>query len=200
MNALKMLDCFCGLGGASQGFADEGFDCTGIDITKLGYPYRFIQADMNALNGEQYKGFDVIWGSPPCRDFSIFAKRFGKTWKANPPNPQNGLKLVQTYLQFVMTAKPTFWVMENVPALIEALGMEPRFIANLRRKNQMVRAFWGNFPNFLLPRDNKNEVMRYRSECNEKNQVMRSSKERAKIPLPCSKTFAMAFKQALGGG
>ncbi len=43
---LKMLDCFCGMGGVSDGFILEGFDVTGIDIVDapkmLGYKHRFI--------------------------------------------------------------------------------------------------------------------------------------------------------------
>jgi len=195
---LKMLDCFCGLGGASSGFAKEGFDCTGIDIVNVGYPYRFILADMHDLKGEDFRGYDVIWGSPPCRDFCLFAKRFGKTWKKNPPDPAGkGLDLVYAFNRFVKEARPKIWVCENVPNLANYVGARPRFVANLRGERQMVRAFWGNFPSFILPRDNKNVVMRFRPECNEKQQVISRKEERAKIPLACSQAFARACKEEL---
>jgi site-specific DNA-cytosine methylase len=197
MTDLKMLDCFCGLGGASSGFAKEGFDCTGIDIINVGYPYRFILADMLTLKGEDFRGYDVIWGSPPCRDFSIFAKRFGTTWKKNPPNPTKGLELIHCYLKFKNEAKPTIWIMENSPYLAEHLGIKPRFISCLGppEKQQMRRAFWGNFPNFLMQIQHNLQVKRFRPEVGRKAQS--SPAERAKIPLACSQAFARACKDVL---
>ena len=91
---LRMLDVFCGLGGVSDGFALEGFDVTGIDIEDMpakGYKHRFIHADVRDLKGKDYHGYDVIWGSPPCRDFSQIGVLYGKRWK-NPPNPQKTSK------------------------------------------------------------------------------------------------------------
>lgn len=85
---MKVLDLFCGRGGWSKGFAAEGFECTGVDIKYLGYRYNFIYKDVRLLNPKDFQDYDVIVGSPPCRDFCLFAKRFGKTWKRQPPNPQ----------------------------------------------------------------------------------------------------------------
>jgi site-specific DNA-cytosine methylase len=88
-----MLDVGCGRGGMSNGFAAEGFDVTGIDIVDapnlLGYPYKFVQGDIRNLDGSQFRGFDVIHGSMPCRNFSIIAKTLGQYWK-NPPNIEAG--------------------------------------------------------------------------------------------------------------
>ena len=77
-----MLDVGCGRGGVSEGFEKEGFECEGIDIEDHGYPTRFhfIKYDIRNLNPEMFQGFDVVWVSMPCRDFCLFAKRFGKTW------------------------------------------------------------------------------------------------------------------------
>ena len=43
---LKLLDLFCGAGGASKGYAMAGFEVTGIDI-KHGkrYPFEYIRRD-----------------------------------------------------------------------------------------------------------------------------------------------------------
>jgi site-specific DNA-cytosine methylase len=188
------------MGGVSDGFALEGFDVTGIDIVDapkmLGYKHCFIQADMLTLKGEDFRGFDVVWGSPPCRDFCLFAKRFGKTWKKNPPSPESGMLLVKAFQRFLGDAKPMFWIMENVPEL-QNYFKPAKIVANLRGERQMVRAFWGDFPAFLIPRDNKNIVMRYRPECNRKEQVIMKREERARIPLACSRAFAKACKEAL---
>ncbi len=81
-----LLDVFCGLGGVSDGFAMEGFDVLGIDIEDMpskGYKHKFLRTDIRDLKGEDFRGYDVIWGSPPCRDFSQFAVVYGRTWK-NP--------------------------------------------------------------------------------------------------------------------
>jgi DNA (cytosine-5)-methyltransferase 1 len=205
---MKLLDCFCGMGGVSDGFALEGFDVTGIDIVDapkmLGYKHKFIQADMKELWGYNYQGYDVIWGSPPCRDFSQMAhvgygsKRTdtkGKwAWKI-PPNPENGLKLVRAYLDFVHKASPHFWIMENVPNLASLLDCKPRQTSRIAPTKK--RAFWGNFPNFLMPMQEMPNVaknVRGRIYC---VQGKNRSWKRAMIPLACSRAIAKACKDAL---
>jgi len=194
MTDLKMLDCFCGLGGASSGFAKEGFDCTGIDIINVGYPYRFILADMLTLKGEDFRGYDVIWGSPPCRDFTRLPDhgemRTGQhfKWKI-PKNPANGLKLVNCFLQFVRNAKPQFWIMENVANLANYMQLKPQAI-NSKIWGGKRHVFYGNFPSFLIPTTRRLKV-------HEKYGGPLRSWERAKIPLACSLAFARACKDAL---
>jgi len=204
---MKFLDCFCGLGGVSDGFHREGFECTGIEIdpkiAKL-YPYKVIVADMRDLKGEDFKGYDVIWGSPPCRDFSQMAhvgygsKRKGSkgkwAWKV-PPNPEQGLKLVTSFLQFVEQAKPTIWIMENVPGLIKHLEMKPNCVTKITPTKK--RVFWGNYPAFLMPLQHAKNVsknVKGRVHC---IQGKFRKWKRAKIPLACSLAFARACKTQL---
>ena len=195
---MKALDLFCGKGGWSEGFAKEGFECIGIDIINVGYPYKLLLQDVRTLNPLEFRDFDVIVGSPPCRDFSLFAKRFGSTWKKNPPNPHNGLKLVYAFINFVDVAKPKYWIMENVPGLCEYLPLKPRITKCLGspEKQQMRRCFWGNFPNCFLPSDYSMKVKRLRKEVprNYEIGVETNQAERAKIPVCFSKTIAHAIK------
>jgi hypothetical protein len=196
------------MGGVSDGFALEGFDVTGIDIVDapkmLGYKHRFIQADMLTLKGEDFRGYDVIWGSPPCRDFSQMAhvgygsKRGdckGKwAWK-DPPNPQRGLKLVNVFLNFVEDAQPKYWIMENVLGLIPYLDIKPKEISRIEPTKK--RAFWGNFPTFIIPISEGLSVaknVKGRIYC---IQGKNRSWKRAKIPLACSRAFAKACKEKL---
>ena len=69
---LKLLDLFCGAGGASAGYAEAGFEVTGIDV-KHGkrYPFTYIRGDVrDYLNIEFLQQFDVIAASPPCQTHS----------------------------------------------------------------------------------------------------------------------------------
>lgn len=70
--AMKMLDIFCGAGGASMGYHRAGFEVEGIDI-KHGkrYPFFYHRIDFNDLNPEMLAGYDFIHASPPCQTFSI---------------------------------------------------------------------------------------------------------------------------------
>ena len=69
---LKLLDLFCGVGGASVGYARAGFEVTGIDL-KHGkrYPYDYIRGDVMNLTPKDLLEFDVIHASPPCQIYSI---------------------------------------------------------------------------------------------------------------------------------
>jgi DNA (cytosine-5)-methyltransferase 1 len=70
---MKLLDLFCGVGGASAGYTAAGFDVTGIDL-KHGkrYPYIYIKGNVSDyLNNQYLQQFDVIHASPPCQTHSI---------------------------------------------------------------------------------------------------------------------------------
>ena len=69
---MKLLDLFCGGGGASMGYSRAGFEVTGIDL-KHGkrYPFNYIKGDVrDYLHAEFLAGFDVIAASPPCQTHS----------------------------------------------------------------------------------------------------------------------------------
>jgi len=148
---MKALDLFCGLGGWSDGLVMEGFEVLGVEIEpKIAslYKHPVIVEDVRKLRGEQFPGYNLIVGSPPCRDFSIIGKTLGHTWK-KPPCPEDGLELVNAFIRIVKEAEPDFWLMENVLGLIDYLGT-PKFKTKLGKG--MLRAFWGNFPSFLITR------------------------------------------------
>ena len=69
---MKLLDLFCGAGGASMGYAMAGFEVTGIDV-KHGrrYPFIYIRGDVrDYLHKDFLNQFDVIAASPPCQTHS----------------------------------------------------------------------------------------------------------------------------------
>jgi len=115
MSKLKVLDLFCGAGGFSLGFRDEGFSVTGVDINpKSGEIFTlnkigdFFEKDLTKENitGE----FDVIIGGPPCRPWSsINVKRRG----IRHPD----YSLLKSFFHHIFSLKPQAFLMENVPPL-----------------------------------------------------------------------------------
>ena len=69
----RLLDLFCGAGGAAVGYHRAGFDVVGVDNRpQPNYPYHFVQADTLEYMAEylSYRGpaqFDAIHASPPCQ-------------------------------------------------------------------------------------------------------------------------------------
>lgn len=95
----KLLDLFCGAGGASMGYYRAGFDVEGVDIKpQPHYPFKFYQADALEFPLE---GYDAYHASPPCQ-FAI--------------NQYTGIKvnLIPAIRQRLQeTGKP--YVIENIP-------------------------------------------------------------------------------------
>jgi DNA (cytosine-5)-methyltransferase 1 len=68
---MRLLDLFCGAGGAAMGYHRGGFEVVGVDIKpQPHYPFEFIQADALEFVSEHGAEFDVIHASPPCQRYS----------------------------------------------------------------------------------------------------------------------------------
>ncbi len=106
---MRLLDLFCGAGGAAMGYHQAGFTgIVGIDIVpQPNYPFTFIQAD--ALQPPvRLEDFDLIHASPPCQAYSAGARmRYGYA-KSHPD-------LVGP-VQRLLDDACTQFVIENVPA------------------------------------------------------------------------------------
>lgn len=76
----RLLDLFCGAGGASAGYALAGFDVVGVDLApQPHYPFEFRQADaIDFLAAGGWLGFDAIHASPPCQRYSTMRKGLWK--------------------------------------------------------------------------------------------------------------------------
>jgi hypothetical protein len=69
------IDLYCGLGGWTEGFLAEGYDCIGFDIERHdygsgGYPSQLVLQDVLTLHGSQFRDAACIVASPPCQEFS----------------------------------------------------------------------------------------------------------------------------------
>ena len=101
---MRLLDLFCCQGGAARGYADAGFDVTGVDIfPQPKYPYEFFNGDALAYLAVFGSTFDFIHASPPCQKYTKATKLRGNT------HPD---LIAPVRELLIKTGKP--WVMENV--------------------------------------------------------------------------------------
>jgi DNA (cytosine-5)-methyltransferase 1 len=73
----RLLDLFCGAGGAAMGYHRAGFEVVGVDINpQPNYPFAYIMADALWLLRDSRRWlqqFDAIHASPPCQRHSAMS-------------------------------------------------------------------------------------------------------------------------------
>lgn len=120
----RLLDLFCGAGGAAVGYERAGFEVVGVDVKpQPNYPFAFRQADALEVLRDVVDGrligpfedggprfwresFDAIHASPPCQRWLGVPKALGSDQYPDLLTPTR--ELLQA------TGLP--WVIENVPA------------------------------------------------------------------------------------
>ncbi|MDP1706761.1 MAG: DNA cytosine methyltransferase, partial [bacterium] len=126
-NNLRVIDFFCGAGGFSEGFRQQGYKIImGVDnwapaIETHNYNHNLNDKTKNVLDFrnsiqeiERLPDAEIIVGSPPCVLFSL-SNKGGKSDKTL------GIQLIESYLRVVAVkkhkngSKLKAWFMENVP-------------------------------------------------------------------------------------
>lgn len=78
----RLLDLYCGGGGAGKGYSMAGFDVTGVDVApQPRYLYPFVQADALEYLDAHGREFDAIHASPPCQPFTTLRFIHGREYK-----------------------------------------------------------------------------------------------------------------------
>lgn len=149
-NGMTLVDFFCGAGGLSLGFLQEGFNVklandiedVCIQTYKYNHPElpsnKLIQGDIKQIvdHVEEYidQEIDIVVGGPPCQGFS----------EANRQrvidDPRN--KLYKYFIQAVEKIVPKFVVMENVKGMLKVADQVVEDYESLKiRKNGKVYSY-----------------------------------------------------------
>lgn len=108
-HTFRLLDLFCGAGGAAMGYHRAGFtDIVGVDNRPMPrYPFTFVQADALEYVAEHGHEFDAIHASPPCQAYSVATR-------AHPGLSKHYPDLVAP-TRAVLKTTERLYVIENVP-------------------------------------------------------------------------------------
>jgi len=120
--SLRLLDLFCGAGGAARGYQTAGFEVVGVDVApQPRFPGEFWQED--ALWAD-LSGFDAFHASPPCQRWSVATNR-----------PERWPDLIEPIRRRLLTTGRPF-IIENVvgaPVRPDLLLCGSMFGLNVRR-------------------------------------------------------------------
>ena len=147
---LTVIDLFCGAGGLSLGFEQAGFSpLLGVDADERAlnsYAANFPQsatllADIpDVSRTEMLVAADavtatVVVGGPPCSGFSAGGRR-------RPDDVRNDL--IMAFARAVAEVRPDYFVLENVPGLLDAHAATARdgFAAFMKKAGYRVLTPW----------------------------------------------------------
>ena len=126
-NSPNFIDLFCGAGGFSLGFVQEGFvpsfacdiESACIETYRFNHPNveskYIINHDIELIKDDIYayinnKSVDIVIGGPPCQGFSMANRQ------RLIDDPRN--KLYKAFVEIVSLTNPKFFIMENVKGML----------------------------------------------------------------------------------
>ncbi|WP_434786873.1 DNA cytosine methyltransferase [Bacillus velezensis] len=135
-NGFTVLELFCGGGLGAIGFKAAGysivraldFDKNAVKAYRHNFGDHVEQADINEIDIDSLPNTDVIFGGPPCQDFSVAGKGAGADGERG--------KLVWRYLEIIERKQPKAFVFENVKGLITKRH-RPTFDALIEKFNEI---------------------------------------------------------------
>ena len=117
----RLLDLFCGAGGAAVGYARAGFEVVGVDIRpQPAYPFEFHEAD--ALE-YPLEGFDAVHASPPCQAYSSHVSSSSSPYAGTRGRDEPAL--IPAVLERLRGLR---YVVENVESARVAAALRPRLL------------------------------------------------------------------------
>lgn len=140
MKKIKVLNCYCGIGGNRKFW--KNVDVTAIeinpDIARIYQDFfpkdKIIVADAHQYLLDHYKEFDFIFSSPPCQSHSSFRKNICVKFRGTKPvYPDMKLYKEILFLKYHFHGK---WVVENVIPYYHPLIPAQKIQRHL---------FWANF-------------------------------------------------------
>lgn len=105
----RLLDLFCGEGGAARGYAMAGFDVIGVDLfmecSQARYPHASYRADAIEYLADHGHEYDAIHASPPCQRHTAGTRAQDRSRYPDLIGPTRNL----------LAGLKAPWVIENVP-------------------------------------------------------------------------------------
>lgn len=146
----RLLDLFCGAGGAGVGYKRAGFEVLGIDREPHpDAPFIVLERDaMAALADVAFLDqFDAVHMSPPCQGYTTMSNR----WRGNGGNADEWPRLIAECRAFV-EAWGGPYVIENVDGARRDMRDPIRLRGGMFGLNvDRPRLFETNFPTGALP-------------------------------------------------
>lgn len=163
------VDLFCGAGGLTEGFRQQGFDALfandhekpALETFRLNHPEPISSdCDIEKLDAKRIRkdldmekgDLDVLLGGPPCQGFSTYGKR-------SPCDARNQLYL--HYIRFLDEFRPKTFVIENVVGIlsIEKGKVLEDLLSRTKRLGYSVRYAILDSVNFGVPQYRKRVII-----------------------------------------
>lgn len=167
-----VVDLFCGIGGLTRGFIDEGFHVSaGVDFDescKHAYEVNnrteFFHKDVTKLTTDELTRYypedkrKILIGCAPCQPFSIFNKRDDNRLFRESDDKW---KLLYSFASLIEVLRPEVVSMENVPLLVNYNKgrVYKDFLSKLKALDYYVHAGIYDAKDYGVPQRRKRLIM-----------------------------------------
>lgn len=163
---MRILDLFCGAGGASRGYADAGFEVVGVDIDpQPNYPFEFHQGDalmlLDALLMDSRPFAHAIHASPPCQ--------FGTAYKRRPNHVKDCPNLIPATRTALQRTGLPYVIENNYSNRRELIDPTTYCGSSFGLDVQRHRCFESNIPLVAPPCDHSWQTPRFAPATNRTN-------------------------------